>query len=152
MPYFFAVLAGLCWGVGEVFTRAVLHTREITPMTAIAVRSTIALPLLWLAWWATRASAAADAPFLLERASTSTLWKLALGSGILAGAGGMAFFYMALAGADVSRVKPIAFGLAPATAVLVAWIALGEGLSPTKGLGLLLIVGGVFLLTWGSTH
>lgn len=152
MPYLFAVLAGLCWGVGEVFTRAVLHTREITPMTAIAVRSTIALPLLWLAWWVTRASAAGNAPVLLERASASTIWKLALGSGILAGAGGMAFFYMSLAGADVSRVKPIAFGLAPATAVLVAWIALGEGLSLTKGFGLLLIVGGVFLLTWGSTH
>ena len=152
MPYLFAVLAGLCWGVGEVFTRAILHTREITPMTAIAVRSTVALPLLWLAWWGARAFAAPDAPVLLERASASTLWKLALGSGLLAGAGGMAFFYLALGGAEVSRIKPIAFGLAPTTAVLLAWLVLGEGLTPSKGLGLALVVGGIFLLTSGGGH
>ncbi len=147
LPYVFAVLAGLCWGVGEVFTRAVLHTREVTPLAAIALRSTVALPLLWIAWAISRATAAPGAPSLLERASLATQLKLVLGSGLLAGAGGMAFFYLALAGAEVSRVKPIAFGLAPATAVMVGWLVLGEPLSAPKILGLVLILIGIVLLT-----
>ena len=43
-----AVTAGLCWGVGELCTKSVLHGGRIGPLTAIAVRSTVALPLLWL--------------------------------------------------------------------------------------------------------
>ena len=39
----FAVLAGLCWGIGEMFTKSVLHTKQIGPITAIAVRSTFVL-------------------------------------------------------------------------------------------------------------
>jgi uncharacterized membrane protein len=147
LPYVFAVLAGICWGVGEVFTRAVLHTREVTPLAAIALRSTVALPLLWIAWAVSRAAAQADAPVLLERASLATQLKLVLGSGLLAGAGGMAFFYLALAGAEVSRVKPIAFGLAPATAVVIGWLVLGEPLSAPKVIGLALILVGIVLLT-----
>ena len=147
LPYVFAVLAGLCWGVGEVFTRAVLHTREVTPLAAIALRSTVALPMLWIAWAVSRAASAPGAPSLLERASLATQLKLVLGSGLLAGAGGMAFFYLALAGAEVSRVKPIAFGLAPATAVMVGWLVLGEPLSASKVVGLVLILIGIVLLT-----
>jgi len=147
MPYVFAVLAGLCWGVGEVFTRSVLHTREVTPLAAIALRSTVALPVLWLVWALARSAAAPDTPALLERAAGGTLWKLVLGSGVLAGAAGMAFFYAALGGAEVSRVKPIAFGLAPATAVLVGWMVLGEPLTTPKVLGLVCILAGVVLLT-----
>ena|SRR5688572_7115505 len=151
LPYVYAVIAGLCWGVGEVFTRAVLHTREVTPLAAIALRSTFALPVLWIVWAVSRASAAPGSPSLLERASLATQLKLALGSGLLAGAGGMAFFYLALAGAEVSRVKPIAFGLAPATAVVVGWLALGEPLSPAKLAGLALILIGIALIT-GDWH
>ena len=44
-----AVAAGLCWGVGEVFTKSVLHSGRIGPVTALAVRSTVALPVIWLA-------------------------------------------------------------------------------------------------------
>jgi probable blue pigment (indigoidine) exporter len=147
LPYLYAVLAGLCWGIGEVFTRSVLHSKEVTPLAAIALRSTVALPVLWLVWALARASATPDTPALLERASGGSLWKLVLGSGLLAGAGGMAFFYAALGGAEVSRVKPIAFGLAPATAVLVGWMVLGESLSTPKILGLVCILAGVVLLT-----
>src|SRR5688500_7234521 len=46
-----AVMAGLCWGVGEFFTKQVLHTHRVGPVTAIAVRSTVALPVLWAAYF-----------------------------------------------------------------------------------------------------
>jgi uncharacterized membrane protein len=141
-----ALLAGLCWGIGEVFTRAVLHTKEVAPLAAIAVRTTVALPVLWLVWGVSRAGLAPGDPVLLERASAGTVWRLLLGSGLLAGAAGMAFFYGSLAHGEVSRVKPIAFGVAPAVAALAGWLALGESLTPAKGIGLALIVAGVVLL------
>jgi drug/metabolite transporter (DMT)-like permease len=46
-----AVLAGVCWGIGELFTKSVLHSGKVGPLTAIAVRSTIALPVLWFAYF-----------------------------------------------------------------------------------------------------
>ena len=45
-----AIGAGVCWGIGEVATRSVLHSGKVGPITAIAVRSTVALPLLWVAY------------------------------------------------------------------------------------------------------
>jgi uncharacterized membrane protein len=143
----FAILAGLCWGVGEVFTRAVLHTKQVAPLAAIAIRTTVALPVLWFVWMLSRIGHAPEEPVLLEKASSATVWKLILGSGLLAGAAGMAFFYGSLALGEVSRVKPIAFGVAPATAVVVGWLALGEPLTFTKGIGLGCIVAGVVLLS-----
>jgi uncharacterized membrane protein len=150
LPYVFAVLAGLCWGVGEVFTRAVLHTKEVGPLAAIAVRSTVALPVLWAVWAVARFALHSEPAGLLSRASAASIGKLVLGSGLLAGAGGMAFFYAALAGAEVSRVKPIAFGLAPLTAVLLGAFVLGEGLGLAKLLGVGLVLAGILLLTTGG--
>ena len=113
-----------------------------------AIRTTVALPLLWGLWLVARA-AGTETHGPLERASAGTTWKLILGSGLAAGAAGTAFFYLALARGEVSRVKPIAFGLAPATAVALGVLFLGEGVSVAKIAGLLLVVAGVVLLTTG---
>jgi transporter family protein len=141
-----AVLAGLCWGVGELFTRSVLHTGKVGPMAAIAVRSTVALPLLWLAWWlATRLFKTESAEWTAS--GGSNLAKLILGSGVIAGALGMIFFYAALSAGEISRVKPVAFTIAPATAVLLGWLVLGEAVSIRKLAAIALVIGGVILLT-----
>jgi len=142
-----AVLAGLCWGVGEVFTRSVLHAKAVGPLAAIAIRSTVALPLLWAVWAVGSHGLGLEPPGLLDRADGGSVAKLVLGSGVVAGAGGMALFYAALSLGEVSRVKPIAFSVAPATAVVLGAIFLGEALSLPKVLGLVLILGGVLLLT-----
>ncbi len=141
----FAVLAGLCWGIGEVFTKSVLHTKEIGPITAIAVRSTVALPVMWGVWAALVAGRKME-PVKFWLADSGTLIKLALGSGLIAGAGGMLFFYLALSFGEVSRVKPIAFSLAPAIAVMLGVLFLSESLDWRKGIGVALIVGGVIVL------
>jgi uncharacterized membrane protein len=155
----FAVLAGLCWGVGEVFTRSVLHSKEIGPFAAVAVRSTVALPIIWLAYFV--AANVLRSPMEIEGwvsgASTGTWLKLVIGSGLVAGAAAMIFFYAALSMGEVSRIKPVAFALAPATAVLLGWLVLGESLTMRKLLAIALIVAGVVLLTGkskpgGSTH
>jgi len=142
----FAVLAGLCWGVGEVFTKSVLHTGRIGPLAAIAVRSTVALPVLWLVYYIMVHQARTEPRDWLN-AGGPTLAKLTLGSGLIAGAAGMALFYVALSYGEISKIKPIAFTIAPATAVLLGWLILGEAMTMKKVVAILLVLSGVVLLT-----
>lgn len=144
-----AVLAGLCWGVGEIFTKSVLHTGKIGPLTAMAVRSTVALPLLWLAY-AMAAHLWKIEPREWFKADGVTLLKLICGSGLIAGAGGMICFYAALNLGEISRIKPVAFSIAPAAAVALGWLVLREPMTITKALGVMLILIGVVLLTIGN--
>lgn len=141
-----AVLAGLCWGIGEVFTKSVLHSGRVGPLTSIAVRSTVALPVLWAVWYLVAVRGANPEPRDWLSAGPDTLGKLVLGSGLVAGAGGMACFYIALSLGEVSRVKPIAFTIAPATGVLLAWLFLGEAMTLRKAAGVGLVLAGVVLL------
>ncbi len=150
----FAVLAGLCWGIGELCAKSVLKSHEVGPITAIAVRTTVALPLLWLAYFA--ALRGWLAPLGVDGQRESTDWlhasgpvmvKLLVGAGLFAGTLGLLFFYLGLSVGEVSRVKPIAFALAPAIAVLGGWLLLGEEMSVKKAVGVALIVVGVLVLT-----
>jgi transporter family protein len=141
-----AVLAGLFWGVGEFFTRQVLHTHRVGPITAIAVRSTVALPVLWAAYLLFVHGRGGE-PTDWMQAGPATLLKLVLGSGLMAGAAGMLCFYGALNLAPVSKVKPIAFALAPVVGTLLGWLLLHERMPATKWVALVLIVAGVVLLT-----
>ena len=141
-----AVLAGLCWGIGELFTKSALHSKAIGPITAIAVRSTIALPVLWLVYAIVVPIRKAE-PTSWTKADSSVLMKVGLGSGLLAGAAGMICFYLALHLGEVSRIKPIAFAVAPATAVLLGWLVLGETMTTSKGIGVGLVLAGVVMLT-----
>jgi transporter family protein len=142
----FAVLAGACWGVGEFFTKQVLHTGRVGPITAITVRSTVALPVLWAVYLLFVQSRGVESRDWTN-AGTTTLLKLVLGSGLVAGAAGMLCFYGALHLGPISKVKPIAFSLAPVIAVLLGWLVLGEAMTVRKGAAVLLIIGGVMLLT-----
>lgn len=144
-----AIGAGLCWGVGELFTKSVLHTGKVGPITAIAVRSTVALPVLWLAYFLFVHLRGTE-PRDWTSAGAPTLLKLTLGSGLVAGALAMLCFYGALSLGEASRIKPIAFALAPALAVLLGWLVLHEPMSARKGVAIVLIVVGVVLLSTGS--
>lgn len=141
-----AVAAGLCWGVGEVFTKSVLHTKQIGPITAIAIRSTVALPVLWAAYFVAMHWAKSEPARWWATAERGTLLKLALGSGLVAGAAAMIFFYWALSVGEIGRIKPIAFTLAPACAVVLGWLVLGEPMSARKAAGVVMILTGVALL------
>lgn len=149
---FFAVLAGLCWGIGEVFTKSVLHSKQVGPLAAIAARSTVALPLIWAAYAiAAYGMKSSTEPRGWLHADGAVMAKLVLGSGVIAGALAMIFFYTALSMGEISRIKPIAFSLAPATAVLLGWLVLGEGMTWRKAVGVGLILLGVVVLT-GKKH
>ncbi|MBI5432780.1 MAG: EamA family transporter [Planctomycetes bacterium] len=142
-----AVAAGLCWGVGELCTKSVLHGGKIGPLTAIAVRSTVALPVIWLAWVLALQTLGTEPKPAWRELTGAEIAKLVVGSGLVAGALAMICFYSALALDDISRIKPIAFTLAPATAALLGWMLMGETMTWRKALALVLILGGVLLLT-----
>ncbi len=146
----FAVLAGLCWGVGELFTKSVLHSKQIGPITAITIRSTVALPILWMFYIFAFGSLHNEPRDWFKGADSTVITKLVLGSGVIAGALAMLFFYLALSMGEISRIKPIAFALAPATAVILGWLFLGESMTPRKAIAVLLILAGVVLLTGGQ--
>jgi transporter family protein len=141
-----AIGAGVCWGVGEFFTKQVLHTHRVGPLTAIAVRSTVALPVLWMVYLLFVQGKGVE-PRDWYRADVATLLKLVLGSGLVAGAGGMLCFYGALNLGPISQVKPVAFTLAPTVAVVLGAVLLGEPISVRKAIALVMILGGVMLLT-----
>jgi transporter family protein len=141
-----AIMAGLCWGIGEFFTKQVLHTHRVGPITAIAVRSTVALPVLWAVYLLVVQSRGVE-PRDWTQAGTATLLKLALGSGLVAGAAGMLCFYGALNLGPISKVKPLAFTLAPVVGTLLGWMVMGETMTATKWVAVGLIVVGVVMLT-----
>lgn len=139
-----AVGAGLFWGVGEVCTKIVLKTGQVGPLTAVAVRTLVALPLVWLAWLLAGKLVTPEPDF--TRAEPATLVKLIVGAGVCAGAVALILFYSSLKLADVSLVKPIAFTIAPASAVLLGWLILGESMTARKAAGITLILLGVAIL------
>ncbi len=148
-----ALGAGVCWGIGEVCTKSVLHSGKVGPLTAIAVRSLVGLPVIWLVWLIAKDGlfGAAAEPRGWLQADRGILLKLVLGSGLLAGAAAMVCFYLSLKFGPVSQVKPIAFCVAPAVAVVLGWTLLGEPFDLRKLFAVLLILTGVVLLTGGGT-
>lgn len=146
-----AIAAGLCWGVGEVCAKSVLHSGRFGPFSAIAIRSTVALPLIWIAYLVVAKGLRAPAEQAPWGEADARSWSLLLvGSGVVAGAAAMICFYAALSVGEISRVKPIAFALAPATAVVLGWLVLGESMTGRKALAVGLILAGVVLLTLGG--
>jgi uncharacterized membrane protein len=148
-----AVLAGLCWGVGEIFTKMALNTGKVGPFTASFVRAAVVLPpalvvcLLATLVWKTE-------PANWARQMGVSVWAmLILGTGLMAGFLGVFFFYWGLGspGGDISKLRPIAFALAPATAVILGWILLGEPLTLKKIVAVVLILTGILLLA-GEGH
>lgn len=150
-PILLAVAAGLCWGVGEVCTRSALHTGRIGPISALAVRSLVAIPMILFAYWImTRGLMGLRVEPSVGELDNSTLTKVVLGSGVVAGALAMVLFYMALSIGEVSVVKPIAFSIAPAVGVALGWLVLGESMDLRKAAAVALILAGVVLLTTGG--
>lgn len=148
-PILFAILAGLCWGVGEIYTKSALNTKEVGPLAAFLVRAVVTLPLALAAYLLASRFAGHEVPNWWREMGTGTWLKLILGSGVLAGFAGVFFFYSGLSmpGGDISRLRPIAFSLAPASAVLLGWLMLGESMTLRKAAAVVLIITGIIMLS-----
>lgn len=152
----FAVVAGLCWGIGEVCAKAVLHTHKVGPFFAVALRTTLALPIIWIAYLIARKLAPQGAGKGLslqgEGALTMKEWALLVGgSGVIAGALAMIAFYVSISMGEVSKMKPIAFTIAPTTAVVLGILFLGEAMTMRKVVGVVIVLAGVLVIASGSS-
>jgi drug/metabolite transporter (DMT)-like permease len=149
----FAVIAGLCWGVGEIFTKSALNTGRVGPFTILLIRSLVTVvPAALAAWYAIGIAKSEPADFATRMGPS--VWAMVIGgTGLLAGFAGVFFFYWGLAspGGDISLIRPIAFALSPLTAVVLGWMMLGEPMTLRKAAAVVLIVGGIGLLV-GEGH
>ena len=139
-PQLFALLTAAAWGIGGYFEKRGLHLGNLPPQLGITIRTAVALVILGLV----------SAPHwkAVTQAGPRSLLYLVVGGGVVAGSLGMLCFYTALKGAPLSRVMPIAF-TSPLFGALLALTLGGEPLTLKTGLGMLMTVGGIILLTLG---
>ncbi|HMN40071.1 MAG TPA: EamA family transporter [Phycisphaerales bacterium] len=152
-PILCAILAGLCWGVGEIFTKSAINSREIGPLGTVLVRAAVTLPLAMIGFFVAYKLMRTEPQPFWHHLSAATWLKLIFGSGLLAGFAGVFFFYfgLSLPGGEISILRPIAFALAPATAVLLGWWFLGEELTIRKVVAVTLILAGILMLAGEGT-
>ena len=121
-----AVLTALCWAGGSYFEKRGVKLGAFAPIMGTTVRtvtSVIVLLIISRPYWGQ-------------------------GGGVVAGTMGIAFFYNAIAGGNLSVVLPIAFCLTPVLGVVIGVLFLGEGLALVQALGILLTVTGAALTVY----
>lgn len=138
-PEILALMTAICWGVGGFFEKKGLHEANMAPVMGITIRTGVALLIL----------AAASYPHWksLSTAGGRALTYMVVGGGVTAGAAGMLLFYMAIKGAPLGRVMPIAF-TSPLFGALMGIMFGGEPLTTRVVIGTILTVGGIFTLAY----
>ena len=137
-PQLLALLTAFAWGVGGYFEKKGLHLGNLSPQMGITLRTAVAVVILGIAsfpQWKT-----------VPQAGTRALLYMVLGGGVLAGSIGMLAYYTAIKGAPLTKVMPIAF-TSPLFGALMGIIFAGEPLTLKSGLGMLMTIGGIVLLT-----
>jgi bacterial/archaeal transporter family protein len=139
-PQLFALLTAIAWGVGGYFEKKGLHLGKLSPQMGVTIRTFIALIVLSIASYPHWKS--------VTQAGTKALSYMIIGGGIVAGSVGMLCFYMAIKGAPLSKVMPIAF-TSPLFGALMGIILGGETVTVKNIIGMLMTVGGIIILTIG---
>jgi len=137
-PQLLALLTAAAWGVGGYFEKKGLHLGGLSPQMGITIRTAVALVILGVISFPQWKS--------LTQAGPKALLMMVLGGGVVAGAIGMLCYYAALKGAPLTKVMPIAF-TSPLFGVLAGILLGGETLTWKIGLGTLLTIGGIVVLT-----
>ncbi|MBN8704642.1 MAG: EamA family transporter [Bacteroidetes bacterium] len=134
----FALLTSMAWGIGGYFEKKGLHMGNLSPQLGITIRTAVALLIL----------GAVSFPDwkLIGNAGPKALMYMIVGGGIVAGSVGMLCFYMAIKGAPLSTVMPIAF-TSPFFGALMGIVYGGEPLEVKTIVGMLLTISGIVVLT-----
>ena len=138
LPQILALLTAAAWGIGGYFEKKGLHLGGLTPQMGITIRTGVALIVLGILsfpQWKT-----------LAQAGTKSLLLMVIGGGVVAGSIGMLCFYAAIKGAPLNRVMPIAF-TSPLFGALMGIILGGDPLTLKTGIGMLLTIAGIIVLT-----
>jgi len=137
-PQLFALLTAAAWGIGGYFEKRGMHLGHLSPQVGITIRTAVALAILGMvsaSQWKT-----------ISAAGTRSILYMVIGGGVVAGAVGMLCFYIAIKGAPLGRVMPIAF-TSPLFGALMGVLWGGEPVTARGVTGILLTVGGIVLLT-----
>src|SRR5205823_5111506 len=127
------LLAAFFWAVNGLLIRA--HGAGMQAVTINALRCTIA-GAAFLALW----------PFVGSHQPVQPLTWLFLGTSLVAGLGlGDSLYFEAIKRIGVARAMPISMGY-PVLAAVGASVLLGESLSPVAVAGIVLTLGGVYLV------
>ncbi|HSQ18210.1 MAG TPA: EamA family transporter [Anaerolineales bacterium] len=138
LPQILALLTAAAWGIGGYFEKKGLHLGGLTPQMGITIRTGVALIVLGIIsfpQWKT-----------LAQAGTKSLLLMVIGGGVVAGSIGMLCYYAAIKGAPLNRVMPIAF-TSPLFGALMGIILGGDPLTLKTGIGMLLTIAGIIVLT-----
>jgi len=138
LPQIFALLTAMAWGIGGYFEKKGLHLGGLSPQMGITIRTAVALIILGIVSFPQWKK--------LPEAGPKSLLMMVVGGGIVAGAIGMLCFYTALKGAPLNRVMPIAF-TSPLFGALMGIILGGDPLTLKTGIGMLLTIAGIIVLT-----
>ena len=135
-PYLLAIITLFFWGIAPIFGK--LGLAKINPYTALAIRSFVVAFIMII--------------IILIRGDFKDLIQVDLKSAIFVGLEGIFAslighfaYYYALKLGETTKVVPIA-GAYILITVLAAAIFLSEKITLIKGAGIVLILGGVFLL------
>ncbi len=140
-PYLiYAMIAGICWGVGGYYEKAGLRELGLPPIAGITVRTAVALVILGLlsipAWNS-----------LTDSANVPAWLMIIVGGGIVAGSLGMWSFYSSLATSENLGVTlAIAFSFSPIAGTLMGLVKGNQPMDMKMGLGLVAITIGILLL------
>ncbi|NUQ80092.1 MAG: EamA family transporter [Bacteroidetes bacterium] len=137
-PFIYAIITAMAWGIGGYFEKKGLHMGNLSPQMGITIRTAIALLIL----------GAVSFPEWkgIMNAGPKALMYMIIGGGIVAGSIGMLCFYMAIKGAPLSQVMPIAF-TSPLFGALMGIIYGGEPIEVKTIVGMVLTISGIVVLT-----
>ncbi len=137
-PQLLALLTAMAWGIGGYFEKKGLHIGGLSPQMGITIRTAVALVILGAVSFPQWKS--------LPQAGTKSILMMVIGEGIVAGSIGMLCYYAAINGAPLNKVMPIAF-TSPLFGALMGIIFGAEPLSLKTGIGILLTLAGIIVLT-----
>jgi uncharacterized membrane protein len=137
---FYAVLAGVSWGLGGFFEKAGLGELKMPPIAGITVRTVVALIIL--------GTLSIPAWSQIENPGNVKAWlMLVIGGGVIAGSLGMWSFYSSLSLTENLGVTlAVAFAFSPITGTVIGLINGSQKMDLKIGLGVLAIVIGIVLI------
>lgn len=139
-PQLFALLTAIAWGVGGYFEKKGLHMGNLSPQVGITIRTAIALIILGVVSFPEWKQ--------IPTAGTKALFYMIIGGGVVAGSIGMLCYYLAIKGAPLGKVMPIAFTSPLFGAIMGLWLG-GEAFSVKSAIGMAMTIAGIIILTIG---
>jgi len=139
-PEIWAVLTACCWGFGSLLEKQGVKLGNLTPVMGTTIRTVFSLLLLL----------GLSSPFWgqVRSAGAKSILLIAVGGGVLAGGLGIVCLYSGLKSGNLTTVMAVAFSLTPVVGAILGHAVLRERLTWPQGVGVLLCVTGVLMVTW----